>query len=96
MKILAEQFRNRVETEQAACWNLSDYALLCWLSVGGTPGDLRRLWQMSDTELTTAECNVIDVLKEKRSIIPFDPRRSFVETARHVARSAALGRVNEN
>ena len=38
MKHLAAVFRRRVEDEHLACWNLSDYALLCWRSVGGDRG----------------------------------------------------------
>jgi coproporphyrinogen III oxidase-like Fe-S oxidoreductase len=39
MKALAGEFRRQVEDARLACWNLSDYALLCWLSAGGEKTD---------------------------------------------------------
>ena len=54
MKELAAELRREVETARLACRNLSDYALMCWLSAGGTATALTRLRQAPDDQLTAA------------------------------------------
>jgi hypothetical protein len=92
MKALAAAFRRRVEDEHLACWNLSDYALLCWRSVGGDAADLARLWQQPDHELNDGQRLVVNVLKEKAGVTLPGQAADFVAVARRVAASA-LGQV---
>ena len=89
MREMAADFRRRVEREGMACWNLSDYAVLCWLSVGGTVSSLKRLWQLPDQALTSTQRMVLDVLKEKVGVA-LDPQEAsgFVRTAGMVAAEA--------
>ncbi len=42
IRALAGGFRRSVEDQHLGCWNLSDYALLCWLSADGDVKDLTR------------------------------------------------------
>jgi radical SAM superfamily enzyme YgiQ (UPF0313 family) len=85
MKALAAGFRRRVQDRYLACWNLSDYALLCWLSVGGTTAELVRMWQQPSHELTADEQLVIDVLKEKTGTASPGHAAAFVTTTRKLA-----------
>jgi hypothetical protein len=84
MKQLAAEFRQRVQAEQLGCWNLSDYALLCWLSVGGRPDELVRLWQQPSDRLGAEEQMVLDVLKEKSGVAVPAQAASFVATTRRL------------
>lgn len=90
MRQMADEFRRRVQQDGAASWNISDYAVLCWLSVGGTVESLRRLWQRPESALTPAQRMVLDVLKEKVGVA-FDHQQAggFVETTRSVAAEVA-------
>jgi hypothetical protein len=88
MKRLAAEFRRQVQQERLGCWNLSDYALLCWLSVGGDTADLVRLWQRPDGELSAEERTVVDVLKEKTARTFPAQAAAFVGAARQMARDA--------
>ena len=89
MKALTAQFRQYVETGHLACWNLSDYALLCWLSVGGSSAALTRLWSTPEDQMTSTEQQVIDVLKEKAGAVGADEAASFVAVTRLLAASGA-------
>jgi len=90
MRQMAAGFRQRVEGDGTACWNLSDYAVLCWQSVGGTVGSLKRLWRLPDRVLTTTQRTVLDVLKEKLGVaLDRQQASGFVATARIVAAEAA-------
>ena len=82
MKALAAAFRKRVEDEHLACWNLSDYALLCWRSVGGDAADLTRLWQQTDRELNDGQRLLVNVLKEKVGVTLPGQAADFVAAAR--------------
>lgn len=89
MRQMASGFRQRVERAGMACWNLSDYAVLCWLSVGGTIDSLKRLWQLPDQALTPTQRLVLDVLKEKVGVALDRPQASgLVRAARIVAAEA--------
>jgi hypothetical protein len=91
MKTLAAGFRCQIENARLACWNLSDYALLCWLSAGGTTNALVRLWQQPDEHLTPAGRQVTGILKEKAgAVVPLDAA-SFVAATRELAASSARG-----
>ncbi len=85
MKALAARFRHEVEERHLACWNLSDYAVLCWLSAGGNLAELVRLWQRPAHELGSSERLLIDVLKEKTGVVLPGQAATFVATARHAA-----------
>ena len=85
MKELAAAFRQQIEAGHAACWNLSDYALLCWLSAGGTATALTALWKKPEEQMTCAEQQVIGVLKEKDGAVPPDDAASFVAATRNLA-----------
>ena len=85
MKELAAAFRQQIEAGHAACWNLSDYALLCWLSAGGTAAALTDLWKKPEEQMTSAEQQVIGVLKEKDGAVPPEDAASFVAATRNLA-----------
>ncbi len=85
MKELAAAFRQQIEAGHAACWNLSDYALLCWLSAGGTATALTDLWRKPEEQMTSAEQQVIGGLKEKDGAVPPDDAASFVAGTRNLA-----------
>lgn len=87
MRRLATEFRLHVETSETACWNLSDYAVLCWMSVGGRVEDLTRLWRTDTDLLTDDQQLVLGVLKEKKLSVPAASRSRFVEITRTVAAS---------
>jgi hypothetical protein len=89
MKALAGEFRRQVEHARLACWNLSDYALLCWLSAGGTATALTRLWQAPDDQLTPAGQQVTGILKEKTDAAVPDDAASFVSVTRELATGSA-------
>jgi radical SAM superfamily enzyme YgiQ (UPF0313 family) len=91
MKALAAGFRRHVEIRRLACWNLSDYALLCWLSAGGTTTALIDLWEEPDEQMTPAEQQVTAVLKEKTSATIPDDAASFVAATEKLARSGRHG-----
>jgi len=61
MKALAGEFRRQLEDARLACLNLSDYALLCWLSAGGSGTALSALWQTPDDQLTAARQQVTGI-----------------------------------
>lgn len=67
MHDLTRRFRQEVEQHHLACWNMSDYAVLCWLSAGGTINHLKRLWSQPAGSLSDQQRLVVDVLKEKTS-----------------------------
>lgn len=90
MKALAADFRQAVQAEHLASWNLSDYALLCWLSVGGDTTDLVSLWQRPDSDLTPSEHLVVSILKEKSGVGARVQAASFVATVRELATAAAV------
>jgi radical SAM superfamily enzyme YgiQ (UPF0313 family) len=90
MRGLAAHFRARVQGDGLACWNLSDYAALCWLSVGGRLPDLARLWSREGEELTAAQQTVVDVLKEKTALKDPVGAAGFVELAGQVATSCTV------
>jgi hypothetical protein len=90
MKTLTAGFRQAVEAEHLACWNLSDYALLCWLSVGGDTTDLAGLWRRPDNDLTAAERLAVGVLKEKIGATARTQAGSFVAMVRELATAAAV------
>jgi len=85
---LAADFRAEVQAQGVSCWNLSDYAAICWISVGGTLADLTELWHRPESSLTDSQRIVISVLKEKRSADAGVASR-FVELARNTAASRA-------
>jgi hypothetical protein len=89
MKALAGEFRRQVEDARLACWNLSDYALLCWLSAGGTATALTRLWQAPDDQLTPAGQQVTGILKEKTGAAVPGDAASFVSVTRELATGSA-------
>jgi hypothetical protein len=68
MRQLTATFRHRVQERHLGCWNLSDYAVLCWLSVGGAVADLKRLWTTPEAQLTAEQQLVVSVLKEKSGV----------------------------
>ncbi len=84
---LAATFRRRVEDEHLACWNLSDYALPCWRSVGGDTADLTWLWQQTDRELTYSQRLAVKVRKEKAGVTLPGQAADFAAAARRVAAS---------
>ena len=85
MRSLAAGFRRHVESARLGCWNLSDYAVLCWLSVGGDVDDLMRLWAADEHTLTADQRLVIDVLKEKTGVSITEAAVGFVKLAAAVA-----------
>jgi radical SAM superfamily enzyme YgiQ (UPF0313 family) len=91
MKSLAAEFRHQVEAGHQSCWNLSDYALLCWLSAGGTTAALTALWQKPDEQMTPAERQVTGVLKEKAGALAPEDAASFVAATRERAVTSAGG-----
>ncbi len=88
MRSLAVDFRRHVESARLGCWNLSDYAVLCWLSVGGDVNDLVRLWNADERTLTPQQRLVIDVLKEKAGSTVADAPARFIALAATVAAHA--------
>lgn len=82
---LAAQFRNEVQSQGLACWNLSDYAAICWRSVGGDLHDLVDLWRRPEARLSDKERLVLEVLKEKIGVTVADQANGFVELTRQVA-----------
>ena len=91
MKALAGEFRRQVEDARLACWNLSDYALLCWLSAGGSATALSALWQTPDDQLTAAGQQVTGILKEKTGAAVPDDAASFVSVTRELATGSGHG-----
>lgn len=85
MRALAGQFRTKVQDRGLACWNLSDYAALCWLSVGGDLAELALLWNHDDQQLTASERLVIGVLKEKAGVAMASQAAEFVNLTATVA-----------
>jgi hypothetical protein len=82
-------FRRQVEDAGLACWNLSDYALLCWLSADRTTTALTRLWRTPDDQLTAAGHRVTGILTEKTgAAVPADAA-SFVSGTRELAAGSA-------
>lgn len=82
---LAHDFRREIQDRHQACWNLSDYAAICWISVGGNLTDLKDLWRRPTSQTTGQQELVVDVLKEKVSVSAADQAAGFVEVARQVA-----------
>lgn len=84
---LAGYFGDQVRGSGLACWSLSDFVVLCWLSVGGDIQTLRRLWQARPAELTDDERDVVDVLRERASGDQLSRQRAldFVSSVRSVA-----------
>jgi hypothetical protein len=87
MAELAAYFRTQVQASGLACWNLSDYAILCWLSVGGDIATLTRLWSAPSARLSVAQLAVLDVLRERNSHDPMSKERAleFVASVRALA-----------
>jgi radical SAM superfamily enzyme YgiQ (UPF0313 family) len=92
MQELAAYFQEQVEQSGLGCWNLSDFAVLCWLSIGGDVADLKRLWGAPQSELSDDEQTVINVLKERRTKTPIagSTAESFVALATRVASARQL------
>jgi anaerobic magnesium-protoporphyrin IX monomethyl ester cyclase len=59
--------RLRAEIEQLdeTYWNLKDYPLLTWLSVGGTKEGLKRIWKNPESYLNSNEIKHFETFKEK-------------------------------
>lgn len=93
MRTLAGEFRQHVQDSGASCWNLSDYAVLCWRSVGGHIDDLARLWAAPEGALAEETRLAVEVLKEKSGVqMTREQAHSFVPTtARGAAHHAAAG-----
>jgi anaerobic magnesium-protoporphyrin IX monomethyl ester cyclase len=85
---LARWFRQEIETQGKSCWNLSDYAAICWLSVGGNLTDLAILWRRCESDLSPEQQHVISVLKEKTDAGSVADAAGFVELTRRVALTA--------
>ncbi|MGL5860953.1 MAG: B12-binding domain-containing radical SAM protein, partial [Phycicoccus sp.] len=90
MRALAGQLRRHVEDARLACWNLSDYAVLCWLSVGGDIADLTRVWRADPATLSAEQRLVLDVLKEKAGVAVGDRAAGFVALTAAVAAESRL------
>ena len=83
---LADEFRAEITRIGESCWNLSDYALICWEAVGGKRQRLEELWQADEGALADDERLVIQVLKEKVGTeVASDKAADFVGIARRVA-----------
>lgn len=85
---LAASFRQEVQARTDSCWNLSDYAAICWLSVGGEIADLTALWRVRESELSPDQQLVISVLKEKSESA--DIAGSFVQLTKTIAAATKL------
>ncbi|MEV0322499.1 B12-binding domain-containing radical SAM protein [Streptomyces sp. NPDC050659] len=87
MRELATRFQKEVEDSQLGCWNLSDFAVLCWLSIGGDINDLKRLWSARRSDLSDDARHVMDVLKERSTEASSSECRAedFVALATRVA-----------
>ncbi|MGN6814649.1 MAG: B12-binding domain-containing radical SAM protein [Solirubrobacterales bacterium] len=86
MWALADEFRTEITSAGESCWNLSDYALICWEAVGGSRQRLKDLWRADEEALSDDERLVVQVLKEKVGT-EVEPNRAagFVDVARMVA-----------
>ncbi|PZG15157.1 hypothetical protein C1I95_20165 [Micromonospora craterilacus] len=88
MRALSAAFRQQVQDSRLGCWNLSDYALLCWMSVGGHVDDLVRLWNTDDAALSHSQRLVLGVLKEKIGVSASSEAAQFVQLTKNVATMA--------
>jgi radical SAM superfamily enzyme YgiQ (UPF0313 family) len=86
MAELAQQMREFVQRSQMA-WNLSDYALLSWLSVGGARTDLTEAWNGAAAHGLSQD--QLAVLAEKRETNSCAP--NYVAQLRRSAVSAGSG-----
>lgn len=90
IRTLATQFRQEIESRGTACWNLSDYAAICWMSVGGDLTDLTQLWRCPESMLSVDQQQVISVLKEKSATASATDAACFVQLTSRVAAAARL------
>lgn len=68
MKELAQQFAGRISASEDIMWNMSDFVVLPWLSVGGTVNQLRTFWKIREENIHNGNTFVRSVLKEKCNV----------------------------
>ncbi|GAB3901114.1 hypothetical protein GCM10029964_089440 [Kibdelosporangium lantanae] len=87
MANLTVDFRTQIQRSGLACWNLSDFVVLCWLSVGGDIATLKRLWVTPPADLARDRLAIVDVLRERNSgdSLTRQRARNFVSSVQTVA-----------
>jgi radical SAM superfamily enzyme YgiQ (UPF0313 family) len=65
MRYHFQRLRKEVEQVEGISWNLKDYPLLTWMSLGGTKEGLKRLWNSPESLINGAELRYFEIFKEK-------------------------------
>jgi len=65
MRKHVERIRQEVERIGGIFWNLKDYPLLTWLSVGGKAEDLKKIWKDPGKHISKKELKYFEAFKEK-------------------------------
>jgi radical SAM superfamily enzyme YgiQ (UPF0313 family) len=65
MKAHYHRLRVEIEKMDGIYWNLKDYPLLTWLSVGGTKKGLKMIWKNPENYLKNNELKHFETFKEK-------------------------------
>lgn len=65
MRYHFQRLRKEVEQVEGIYWNLKDYPLLTWMSLGGTKEGLKLLWNSPESLINGDELRYFEIFKEK-------------------------------